>query len=79
MSIEDDEIDLTEEDIGDIIDIIAKDGMYKRAEIVSVTCPLCGEEFIGTKRHAGGFIAGHQAYHEFESKSDLIMASMGGD
>ena len=40
---------------------------------------VCIKEFLGTKRHAGGFIAGHQAYHEFENKSDLIMASMGGD
>ena len=30
MSVEDEEVDLTEQDIGEIIDIIAKDGMYKR-------------------------------------------------
>tara|TARA_R110000787_G_scaffold99401_1_gene203949 strand:- start:1022 stop:1261 length:240 start_codon:yes stop_codon:yes gene_type:complete len=79
MSEEDEEMDLTEEDVGEIMDIICKDGMYKRAEIVLVTCPACGEEFIGTKRHAGGFIAGHRAYHEFENKTDLIMMSMGGE
>ena len=76
---EDEDIELTTEDIGEIIDIISKDGMYKRAEIVAVTCPACGEEFIGTKRHAGGFIVGHRAYHEFENKTNLIMMSMGGE
>jgi hypothetical protein len=39
---------------------------------------VCGEEFIGTKRDAGGFIAGHRAYHEHENMSDLIAESMGG-
>ncbi len=69
---------LTEEEVGEIIDVISQDGLYKRAEIVKVFCPACGEEFIGTKRHAGGFIAGHQAYHEFENSQDAIMISMGG-
>ena len=73
-----DEDKLTEEDVGEIIDVISQDGLYKRAEIVKVFCPSCGEEFIGTKRHAGGFIAGHQAYHEFENSQDAIMISMGG-
>tara|TARA_Y100000004_G_C8926626_1_gene417901 strand:+ start:1101 stop:1355 length:255 start_codon:yes stop_codon:yes gene_type:complete len=73
-----DEDKLTEEDVGEIIDVISQDGLYKRAEIVKVFCPACGEEFIGTKRHAGGFIAGHQAYHEFENSQDAIMISMGG-
>ena len=69
---------LTEEEVGEIIDVISQDGLYKRAEIVKVFCPACGEEFIGTKRHAGGFIAGHQAFHEFENSQDAIMISMGG-
>ena len=69
---------LTEEEVGEVIDVISQDGLYKRAEIVKVFCPACGEEFIGTKRHAGGFIAGHQAYHEFENSQDAIMISMGG-
>ena len=73
-----DEDKFTEEDVGEIIDVISQDGLYKRAEIVKVFCPACGEEFIGTKRHAGGFIAGHQAYHEFENSQDAIMISMGG-
>jgi len=69
---------LTEEDVGEILDMICEDGVYKRAEIVKVFCPACGEEFIGTKRHAGGFIAGHQAYHEFENQQDMLMIQMGG-
>lgn len=69
---------LTEEDVSEILDLLCQDGLYKRAEIVKVYCPVCGEEFIGTKRHAGGFIAGHQAFHEFENNQDVLMVQMGG-
>ena len=48
------------------------------AEIVKVTCPHCGEEFLGTKRHAGGFVAGHEAYHRFEHRQDVIAVELGG-
>ena len=70
--------DLNEEDLGKIIDVLTTDGFYQQAEIVKVTCPVCGEQFMGTKRHAGGFIAGHRAFHEFENQADLIITSMGG-
>ena len=70
--------DLSEEDIGHIMTIIATDGYYKQAKIVKVSCPACGEEFLGTKRHAGGFIAGHRAYHEFENSLDTIIENLGG-
>ena len=70
--------DLTEEDLDKIMTIISTDGYYLQAEIVKVTCPVCGEEFLGTKRHAGGFIAGHQAYHEFQNNQDALMVQMGG-
>ena len=69
---------LTEEDIGHIQNIIATDGYYIQAEIVKVCCPACGEEFLGTKRHAGGFIAGHRAFHEFENSMDVIIENLGG-
>ena len=69
---------LTEEDVSEILDLLCQDGLYKRAEIVKVYCPVCGEEFIGTKRHAGGFIVGHQAFHEFENNQDVLMVQMGG-
>tara|TARA_A100001515_G_scaffold63994_1_gene50715 strand:- start:46 stop:315 length:270 start_codon:yes stop_codon:yes gene_type:complete len=70
--------DLSEEDIGKYITVIATDGYYRQAQIVKVSCPACGEEFLGTKRHAGGFIAGHRAYHEFENAQDLRVQQMGG-
>ena len=70
--------DLSEEDIGHIMTIIATDGYYKQTEIVKVSCPACGEEFLGTKRHAGGFIAGHRAFHEFENSLDTIIENLGG-
>ncbi len=68
----------TEDDIKKIVTLVREDGTYLDAEIVRVFCPVCGEEFIGTKRDAGGFIAGHKAYHEHENMSDLIAESMGG-
>tara|TARA_Y100000401_G_C8301335_1_gene214283 strand:+ start:257 stop:499 length:243 start_codon:yes stop_codon:yes gene_type:complete len=79
MSKEDSNIDdLTEDDLDKIMTIISTDGYYLQAEIVKVTCPVCGEEFLGTKRHAGGFIVGHQAYHEFQNNQDALMVQMGG-
>jgi|TARA_B100000035_G_scaffold290177_1_gene277103 uncharacterized protein (UPF0212 family) len=79
MSKEDSDIDdLLEEDIGNIMNVISTDGYYLQAEIVRVCCPACGEEFLGTKRHAGGFIAGHRAYHEFENSQDTMVEQMGG-
>ena len=79
MSKEDSNIDdLTEDDLDKIMTIISTDGYYLQAEIVKVTCPVCGEEFLGTKRHDGGFIAGHQAYHEFQNNQDVLMVLMGG-
>ena len=70
--------ELTEEDIGEILTVISTDGYYKQAQIVRVSCPACSEQFLGTKRHAGGFIAGHRAYHEFENEQDLRVTQMGG-
>jgi hypothetical protein len=79
MSKEDTEIDdLIEEDVGNIVNVISTDGFYKQAEIVEVCCPVCLEKFLGTKRHAGGFIAGHRAFHEFENSQDFMVEQMGG-
>ena len=64
--------------VGDIVEIESSEGITIEAEIVKVTCPVCGEEHIGTKRASGGFIAGHQAYHEFVNATDMIMSTMGG-
>jgi len=79
LSKEDSDIDdLIEDDVGKIMSVISTDGYYLQAEIVRVCCPACGEEFLGTKRHAGGFIAGHRAYHEFENSQDTMVEQMGG-
>ena len=67
------------EEVGTIIQKIKLSiGTYFDAEVVKVTCPACGESFKGLKRDAGGFIAGHEAYHEFINKQDLIVGFMGG-
>lgn len=70
--------DLTEDDLEKIMDVLCTDGFYQQAQIVKVTCPACGEAFLGTKRHAGGFIAGHKSYHEFENQIDVMINEMGG-
>ena len=70
--------DLTEDDLEKIMDVLCTDGFYQQAQIVKVTCPACGEAFLGTKRHAGGFIAGHKAYLEFENQIDVMINEMGG-
>jgi hypothetical protein len=70
--------DLIEDDVGSVMNVISTDGFYLQAEIVKVVCPACLENFLGTKRHAGGFIAGHRAYHEFENSQDTIVDQMGG-
>ena len=70
---------IEEAEIGDIIPkLVRNDGIYYDAEIVQVSCPARGETFKGTKRDAGGFIAGHHAYHEFTNAHDLMIQSMGG-
>tara|TARA_R110002020_G_scaffold62979_1_gene167978 strand:+ start:2111 stop:2350 length:240 start_codon:yes stop_codon:yes gene_type:complete len=78
MSNEENIDDLTEDEVDKVMDVISTDGYYLQAQIVKVTCPACGEEFLGTKRHAGGFISGHQVYHEFVNSQDLIINKMGG-
>ena len=71
--------DKYEDMVGSIIKKIStKEGTMFDCEIVRVFCPACGEKFIGSKRGAGGFIAGHQAYHEFENAQDMIVTSLGG-
>lgn len=78
MSNEENIDDLTEDEVDKVMDVISTDGYYRQAQIVKVTCPHCGEEFLGTKRHAGGFISGHQVYHEFVNSQDLLISKMGG-
>lgn len=65
--------------IGDIMDIEATYGTEFQAEIVRVFCPACSEEFMGSKRAAGSFVAGHMAYHEHENRMDTMLANMGGE
>jgi uncharacterized protein (UPF0212 family) len=78
MSNEENIDDLTEDEVDKVMNVLSTDGYYVQAQIVKVTCPSCGEEFLGTKRHAGGFISGHAVYHEFVNSQDLIISKMGG-
>jgi hypothetical protein len=60
----------TEKDIGKDIDKIeSPQGTTLNLKIVHVYCLVCGEEFIGTRREAGGFLGGHECYHAWEAVS----------
>ena len=63
---------------GDFITIEYPGGKELDAEIVSISCPACGAEFVGTIRQAGGFISGHIAYHEFVNRMDVMVNDLGG-
>ena len=65
-------------DEGDFITIEYPGGKELDAEIVSISCPACGAEFVGTIRQAGGFISGHIAYHEFVYRMDVMVNDLGG-
>ena len=65
-------------EVGQLINIY-KPGAYEpSAEIVQVTCPVCGEEFIGSKREAGGFLSGHEVYHKHELAFAVVIDELGG-
>ena len=65
--------------VGAIVTFVGDNGVEHDAEVVSVSCPACGESFTGSKRGAGGFVAGHQAYHEFINAQDILVTMMGGE
>jgi len=60
---------------GEILTYATENGVYLEAEIVKVICPVCLERFVGNKREAGGFISGHQIYHQYIEE---IAESYGG-
>ncbi len=73
---------MTEDDVGsevgEVIEI-RRNGVHEpAAEVVQTTCPVCGEEFIGTKREAGGFLSGHEVYHRHEMAMAVVVDEMGG-
>ena len=65
------EITWTEDDIGEVVQISDNFGTTFEERIVQVFCPICFASFIGPIRHAGGFLAGHQTYHNWESEQAM--------
>tara|TARA_R100001230_G_C5621677_1_gene131019 strand:+ start:361 stop:573 length:213 start_codon:yes stop_codon:yes gene_type:complete len=61
----------TEDDIGKIVEIETETGRYIEERIVHVFCRICGSNFIGIMREAGGFVAGHKAYHAWEFEKEI--------
>lgn len=45
---------------------VTPNGTYHNELIVNVFCQVCGAEFIGPSREAGGFIGGHECLHAWE-------------
>ena len=57
----------TKEDVGTIIEKrVTPSGTYYNEPIVNVFCQVCGAEFIGPAREAGGFLGGHECLHAWE-------------
>ena len=57
----------TENDIGEILTLKTVKGTSFDERIVQVHCHICAASFIGPIREAGGFVAGHDAYHRWEA------------
>ena len=51
---------------------ITPNGIYTNEEVVRVFCQVCGSEFVGPIREAGGFLGGHECYHRWE----MILAQL---
>ena len=65
----------TKDDVGkESEELVDDSGTTLNAKIVHVFCQVCGEEFIGTRRQAGGFLGGHECYHAWEFAAALIQA-----
>jgi hypothetical protein len=64
-------MEYTHEDIGKIVEVTASDGTYIDERVVTVHCSVCGASFIGLIRHAGGFLAGHTAFHTWEFQMEM--------
>ena len=41
-------------------------GTYYNELVVNVFCAMCGAEFVGPSREAGGFLGGHECLHAWE-------------
>ena len=57
----------THEDVGKrIVKRVTPNGTYFNELVVNVFCGMCGAEFIGPSREAGGFLGGHECLHAWE-------------
>ena len=66
----------TMEDIGELVELTTETGRYIEERVVAVYCVVCGSQFIGIMREAGGFLAGHGAYHKWEYTQQATMEEM---
>lgn len=56
----------TEDDMGEVISYTNDEGTFEDERVVMVFCKVCGAKFIGPIRNAGGFIGGHEMFHQWE-------------
>ena len=68
------EKNFTQDDLGKIITMTTECGTYYEERVVQVFCDICTASFIGTMREAGGFVAGHDAFHKWESNRNAAAA-----
>ena len=62
----------TEDNLGELIEITTEQGKFIDEKVVMVFCEVCGAKFIGSIREAGGFLGGHQMYHAWEYKVEIV-------
>lgn len=63
----------TEEDIGDVVDIVSEFGTYYGERVVMTYCDICGGRFIGPIREAGGFLGGHAMFHQWQANQEAMV------
>ena len=62
----------TENNLGELVDVTTEQGKYMDERVVMVFCEVCGAKFVGSIREAGGFLGGHQMYHSWEFKVEMV-------
>ena len=67
----------TEKDIGKVISYETDNGTLRDERIVLVYCQICSAQFIGPIREAGGFLGGHELFHNWEFAA-MIQGEGGG-
>ena len=59
------------DDVGTIVEYQNENGCVWNEKIVAVWCQVCSAEYIGPINEAGGFLARHGFFHDWEFKQEV--------